>query len=188
MKDIIKEVKSAYAAEHGMGSWEEFMDWNTLTHTSLERMEKHMDEVISRVAKYFQREINKLVEPLPEMQKLLKKYQGDVSNITKSEIGSLNLTEYSEIMTESYYEELIENKRRIDKLKYNIQVNKLKYLAASLKGIWNPKTRLIEGTMVHGSKKGEEIKFTQFYDQYSCEWTTKEAAFRNYLLNEILKK
>ena len=188
MKDIINEIKTAYATEHGKGSWEEFMDWNTLTHTSLERMEKHMDEVVLRIEKHYQRSVKQIIEQLREVSAQLEMHQGYESKLTQDAKHLINNLDDQENTFGKHYEELIENRLRLEKLKLNIQLDNLKNYVKSLKEKWKPKTRINNGLLVHGSKSGDEIQFTQFYDEYSCEWTTEEAAFRGFILNLLSKK
>lgn len=188
MKDIVEEIKTDYAAEHGKESWKELMDWNTLTHTSLERMEKHMDEVISRVEKYYKREMTIFGSLLREMTAQLEMYQGYESKMTEEAKGLICNIDDLENTYGPHYQELIENRMRLEKLKMNVQVGNLKNLINDLKSNWNPKTRLIDGKLIHGSKSGDEINFTQFFDEYTCEWTTKEVAFRGYIILAISNK
>lgn len=187
MKDIINEIKTAYAVEHGKGSWEEFMDWNTLTHTSLERMEKHMDELILRIERHYQRDVQQIAEHLREVSVQLEMHQGFESKLTKEAKDLINNLGDHKYNCGPHYEELLENTTRLEKLKLNIQVENLKILIQSLKDKWQPKTRFFEGKLIHGSKAGDDVQFTQYFDVYSCEWTTEEIAFRAFVLNYIPK-
>jgi hypothetical protein len=54
-----------------------------------------------------------------------------------------------------------------------------------LKSKWNPKTETIKGTCYHGSKKGDEIEYTLYFDEYRCEWTNKDRAFKGYIFKHI---
>lgn len=185
MKDIVEEIKTGYAAEHGKGSWEEFMDWNTLTHTSHEKMEKHMDEVVLRIEKHYERDFQKIVENLREVSAQLELHQGFESKLTQEAKELINNLGDCEHTYGSHYDELIESKLRLEKLKLNIQIDNLKKLIQDLKSKWKPKTRLIEGKLIHGSKAGDEIQFTQYFDECSCEWVTEEVAFRGYIIKKI---
>lgn len=185
MKDFINEIKAAYAAEHGKGSWEEFIDWNTLTHTSLEKMEKHMDVLILRIEKHYQRYVQQIVEHLREVSGQLEMNQGYESKLTQEAKELINNLEDQDYAYGKHYEELIESRIRLEKLKLNIQIDNLKIWIQDLKSKWKPQTRLFEGKLIHGSKAGDEIQFTQYYDEYSCEWTTEEAAFRGFLFKTI---
>lgn len=185
MKDIINEIKSAYAAEHGMGSWEEFMEWNTLTHASLERIEKHMDEVVLRIEKHYQRSVQQILEHLRETSDQLEMHQGYESKLSQETKDLISKFDEHESTYGHHYEELIESRKRLQKLKLNIQVDSLRNLVQELKKNWKPKTRLFEGKLIQGSKSGDEIKFTQFYDAHTHEWTTEAIAFRGYLFHEL---
>lgn len=188
MKDIINKVKSSYAAEHGKGSWEEFMDWNTLTHTSLERIEKHMDELILRIEKHYQRSVQQIIEHLREISAQLEMHQGYESKLSLETKDLISKFDDHQSTHGHHYEELIESRKRLQKLKLNIQVDSLKNLVQELKKNWEPKTRLFEGKLIHGSKSGDEIKFTQYFDEFSCQWTTKVDAFRGFILKKITQK
>ena len=187
MKDIIEEIKMSYAAEHGKKSWKEFMDWNTLTHTSLERMEKHLDEVVLRIEKHYQRDVQLIVEHLREVSAQLEMHQGYESKQTLETKDLINNLDDQNYSYGKHYEELIESRLRLEKLKLNIQVHNLKNLIKNLKCKWKPKTRLFEGKLIHGSKAGDDIEFTQYYDEYNCEWTTEEFAFRGYIFSTVFK-
>lgn len=188
MKNIINEIKTEYAAEHGKGSWEEFMDWNTLTHSSLERMENHMNEVIYRIEKFYNREMTIFGSFVRELTAQLEMHQGYESKMTGEAKELVKLHEAEESIIEPYNETLSESRLRLEKLKLNIQIISLKNYVQSLKEYWKPRTRIYQGKLVHGSKSGDEINFTQFYDEYTCEWTSEENAFRGYVLKTCLKK
>lgn len=188
MKSIINEIKTEYAAEHGKGSWEEFMDWNTLTHSSLERMEKHMDEVISRVEKYYKRDMIIFSSLVMELTAQLEMYQGYESKMTEEAKRLVLLYDNTNNLSGPHDEQLTESRLRLDKLKLNLQLNSLKNYVQSLKEHWEPKTRIYQGRLVHGSKKEDEIEFVQYFDVFSGEWTTEEIAFRGYVLNSCSQK
>ncbi|WP_312364026.1 hypothetical protein [Sphingobacterium sp.] len=46
----LHEIKDEYAGEQGRDSWDEFFEYCELTHTPLERMQYHHDEVAKRFA------------------------------------------------------------------------------------------------------------------------------------------
>ena len=46
----LHEIKNEYAGEQGRDSWDEFFEYCELTHTPLERMQYHHDEVSKRFA------------------------------------------------------------------------------------------------------------------------------------------
>jgi hypothetical protein len=58
---------------------------------------------------------------------------------------------------------------------------------AELKSKWNPKTETKTGYGYHGSSKGDEIEYTLYFDEYRCEWTTKDRAFQGYVFKHINK-
>ena len=61
---------------------------------------------------------------------------------------------------------------------------------AELKSKWNPETETKTGYGYHGSSKGDEIEYTLYFDEYRCEWTTKDIAFQGYVfkhINEFIK-
>lgn len=37
----------------------------------------------------------------------------------------------------------------------------------------------------HGSSTGEPVEVTYYWDEYECEWTTKEFALKGYVFNQI---
>lgn len=47
----LQEIKDEYAGEQGRDSWFEFFQYHELTHTPLDRMQYHHDEVAKRFAK-----------------------------------------------------------------------------------------------------------------------------------------
>lgn len=58
---------------------------------------------------------------------------------------------------------------------------------ADLKANWKPKTETKTGYCYHGMSKGDEIKYTMYFDEYRCEWTTKDRAFQGLVFKEINK-
>ncbi|MGJ1360392.1 hypothetical protein ACR79K_27170 [Sphingobacterium siyangense] len=46
----LHEIKNEYAGEQGRDSWDEFFEYCELTHTPLERMQYHHDEIAKRFA------------------------------------------------------------------------------------------------------------------------------------------
>ena len=54
-----------------------------------------------------------------------------------------------------------------------------------LKSKWNPETETKTGYGYHGSRKGDEIEYTLYFDEYRCEWTTKDRAFQGYVFKHI---
>lgn len=63
----------------------------------------------------------------------------------------------------------------------------LKEIIDELKLKWVPKTKPQVGYGYHGSNKGDEIEFTLYFDEYRCEWTTKDIAFKGYVFSYINK-
>lgn len=58
---------------------------------------------------------------------------------------------------------------------------------AELKSRWVPNTKTESGYGYHGSNKGDEIEYTLYFDEFRCEWTTKDIAFEGYVFKEIKK-
>ena len=58
---------------------------------------------------------------------------------------------------------------------------------ADLKANWKPKTETKTGYGYHGSSKGDKIEYTMYFDEYRCEWTTKDRAFQGLVFKEIDK-
>jgi hypothetical protein len=66
----------------------------------------------------------------------------------------------------------------------------IKYLIEILKSEWKPITEIKNGYGYHGSSKDEEIEYTLYFDEYRCEWTTKDRAFQGFVfkyINEFIK-
>jgi hypothetical protein len=58
---------------------------------------------------------------------------------------------------------------------------------AGLKANWKPRTETKTRYGYHGSSKGDEIECTMYFDEYRCEWTTKDRAFQGLVFKEIDK-
>ena len=58
---------------------------------------------------------------------------------------------------------------------------------SDLKANWKPRTETKTGYGYHGSSKGDEIEYTMYFDEYRCEWTTKDRAFQGLVFKEIDK-
>ncbi len=58
---------------------------------------------------------------------------------------------------------------------------------SELKENWKPKTETKTGYGYHGSSKGDEIEYTMYFDEYRCEWTTKDRAFQGLVFKEVDK-
>jgi len=58
---------------------------------------------------------------------------------------------------------------------------------ADLKANWKPKTKTETGYGYHGSRKDDKIEYTMYFDEYRCEWTTKDRAFQGLVFKEIDK-
>jgi hypothetical protein len=50
---------------------------------------------------------------------------------------------------------------------------------------WIPKTETKTGYGYHGSRKGDKIPYTMYFDEYRCEWTGKDRAFQGHVFSEI---
>ena len=58
---------------------------------------------------------------------------------------------------------------------------------SDLKENWKPKIESKTGYGYHGSSKGDEIEYTMYFDEYRCEWTTKDRAFQGLVFKEVDK-
>ncbi len=58
-------------------------------------------------------------------------------------------------------------------------------IIAELKSKWIPETRQQTGYGVHGSRKGDEWEYTEYFDVFRCEWTNKDRAFQGYVFKYI---
>ena len=56
---------------------------------------------------------------------------------------------------------------------------------SELKQNWKPKTETKTRYGSHGSNKGDEIKYTMYFDEYRCEWTTKYRAFQGLVFKNV---
>lgn len=74
---------------------------------------------------------------------------------------------------------------RLQKLKANIHVWKILEYIDNLRKKWKPKTRISEFEVYHGSQKGDIKLITQYWDEYRCVWTDREAAFKGYVFKSV---
>lgn len=72
------------------------------------------------------------------------------------------------------------------KTKMNIE-NIIPALLEDLKESWEPKTKTEIGYGYHGSRKGDKIEYTMYFDEFRCEWTTKDSAFQGFVFEQIDK-
>jgi hypothetical protein len=56
-----------------------------------------------------------------------------------------------------------------------------------LKENWKPKTKTKTGYGYHGSRKGDKIEYTLYFDEYRGEWTTKKRAFQGLVFKYVDK-
>lgn len=69
MANTLQQIKDEYANEQGRDSWDEFFSWNELTHTGIDRMQYHHDQIAIR---YAQEQNKELVEMLTECASVLR--------------------------------------------------------------------------------------------------------------------
>ncbi len=65
--------------------------------------------------------------------------------------------------------------------------NVMSRFISELKQNWKPKTETKIGYGYHGSSKGDEIEYTMYFDEYRCEWTTKDTAFQGLVFKSVDK-
>lgn len=58
---------------------------------------------------------------------------------------------------------------------------------AQLKKGWKPKTETKIGYGYHGSSKGDKLEYVMYFDEYRCEWTTKDIAFQGFVFENVDK-
>ena len=63
----------------------------------------------------------------------------------------------------------------------------MEHFLLDLKANWKPKKETKKGYGYHGSRKSDEIEYTMYFDEYRCEWTTKDRAFQGLVFKEINK-
>lgn len=83
-----------------------------------------------------------------------------------------------------FEDELEDNRARLGKLKANVHVWAIQQYIDLLKSKWTPQTKVIEGPVRHGSSV-DESTFTQYWDVVNCQWTSKEKAFRAYVMRTL---
>ena len=54
-----------------------------------------------------------------------------------------------------------------------------------LRSTWNPKTKIENGYGYHGSSKGSETEYTLYFDEYRCEWGSKDRAFQGLVFKYV---
>lgn len=67
----------------------------------------------------------------------------------------------------------------------NEELLTIKNFISKLRDNWKPKKETKTGYGYHGSKKGDEIKYTVYFDEYRTEWTTEDRAFEGLVFKEI---
>ncbi|VTQ01808.1 hypothetical protein [Sphingobacterium daejeonense] len=85
----------------------------------------------------------------------------------------------------SYQSELEEEYTRLQKLQYSVHVNNIKKYISEVRRLWKPTTKEIEGQVYHGNRQGDVELLTLYWDEYRCNWTSKEIAFEGYLFKNI---
>ena len=68
-----------------------------------------------------------------------------------------------------------------------IQNDSVKCYIEKLRSEWNPKIEKGERFKYHGTKSGEKVDYELYFDNYRCEWTTKERAFQGFVIENINK-
>lgn len=58
---------------------------------------------------------------------------------------------------------------------------------SELKENWKPETKTKDGYCYHGSSKGDKIEYTMYFDEYRCEWATKDKAFQGWVFKNVDK-
>ena len=56
---------------------------------------------------------------------------------------------------------------------------------SELKQNWKPKTKTKTGCGYHGSSKGDKREYTTYFDEYRCEWTSKDRAFQGLVFKNV---
>jgi hypothetical protein len=80
---------------------------------------------------------------------------------------------------------LVRNLREIEEKKQcDIHVVMSRFID-ELKQNWKPKTETKTGYGYHGSSKGDKIEYTMYFDEYRCEWTTKDRAFQGLIFKNV---
>ena len=64
-------------------------------------------------------------------------------------------------------------------------ISYMHYFIDELKQNWKPKTETKKSYGYHGSSKGDEIEYTMYFDEYRCEWTTKDRAFQGLVFKNV---
>lgn len=85
----------------------------------------------------------------------------------------------------SFQSQLEKNNRSLTELKNCLGSVEMETLLLSMKENWKPRTKLFSGHLIHGSKKGDSYSYTMYLDEVKNIWTSKEAAFRSYVMNNV---
>jgi len=64
-------------------------------------------------------------------------------------------------------------------------MDELKNVIKKLKSSWKPKTKEAVATISHGSKEGDIIEYTLYFDVYRNEWTSERRAFQGFVFHYI---
>lgn len=85
----------------------------------------------------------------------------------------------------NYQSQLEKNIDSLSGLKKCLDSEEISNLLIALKSEWNPKSKEFDGEGIHGSRKGETYSYTLYWDQRKCLWTSKEMAFKSFVMDKI---
>lgn len=85
----------------------------------------------------------------------------------------------------TYSDELEKSMERLQRLKANVLQRKIRHYVAGLRYHWKPRTKVEVYEGAHGSRKGDQIEVTEYWDVYRGNWTDKRTAFQGYVLWKV---
>ena len=85
----------------------------------------------------------------------------------------------------SFESQLEKNMESLSGLKKCLGSEEISNLLLTLRSEWNPKSKEFNGIGIHGSKKGEPYCYTLYWDQRKCLWTSKEMAFKSFVMDRV---